>query len=256
MQRCSSVLAVSHSYERWNQHLRHVECFGGGNASSISIVCLGKQFVLNAKAGCLMFRVSVRLVLSVCMSTYWMEKQNCLYDACLNDSVLCSCLMSALGVKQTPKRTHQLYHLLQTSQLPASLCFGLKLVSSLTGNFYLNTLSISISDAPQDTTVIPCLVRDVVLAAMKSMARTVFLFKHRTNIVLLSGLLSVFMKVVKIPFYVTNHLKGPTHSVTILSTITGNCYNCDQRGSEGCSGPACRCKVNITNTCILWTRTG
>ncbi|XP_036960000.1 basement membrane-specific heparan sulfate proteoglycan core protein isoform X8 [Acanthopagrus latus] len=27
--------------------------------------------------------------------------------------------------------------------------------------------------------------------------------------------------------------------------VNGNCYNCDQRGSEGCSGPACRCKMNV-----------
>lgn len=25
--------------------------------------------------------------------------------------------------------------------------------------------------------------------------------------------------------------------------VTGNCYNCDQRGSEGCNGGVCRCKV-------------
>lgn len=67
-----------------------------------------------------MFRVSVRLVLSVCMSTYWMEKQNCLYDACLNDSVLCSCLMSALGVKKTPERT-QLIRCITSCRLPSFL---------------------------------------------------------------------------------------------------------------------------------------
>ncbi|KAM8754964.1 basement membrane-specific heparan sulfate proteoglycan core protein [Acanthopagrus schlegelii] len=27
--------------------------------------------------------------------------------------------------------------------------------------------------------------------------------------------------------------------------VNGNCYNCDQRGSEGCSGPVCRCKMNV-----------
>ncbi|XP_073326188.1 basement membrane-specific heparan sulfate proteoglycan core protein [Pagrus major] len=27
--------------------------------------------------------------------------------------------------------------------------------------------------------------------------------------------------------------------------VNGNCYNCDQRGSEGCSGPVCSCKMNV-----------
>ncbi|TMS16751.1 Basement membrane-specific heparan sulfate proteoglycan core protein [Larimichthys crocea] len=27
--------------------------------------------------------------------------------------------------------------------------------------------------------------------------------------------------------------------------VNGNCYSCDQRGSEGCNGPVCRCKMNV-----------
>ncbi|KAM6982618.1 LOW QUALITY PROTEIN: basement membrane-specific heparan sulfate proteoglycan core protein [Tautogolabrus adspersus] len=27
--------------------------------------------------------------------------------------------------------------------------------------------------------------------------------------------------------------------------LNGNCYSCDQRGSEGCNGPVCRCKMNV-----------
>nr|XP_033484843.1 basement membrane-specific heparan sulfate proteoglycan core protein isoform X12 [Epinephelus lanceolatus] len=27
--------------------------------------------------------------------------------------------------------------------------------------------------------------------------------------------------------------------------LNGNCFNCDQRGSEGCSGGVCRCKMNV-----------
>lgn len=44
-------------------------------------------------------------------------------------------MTSALCQEESQKDTiHQMYHLLQTSQLPASLYFGLRLVSSLTGN--------------------------------------------------------------------------------------------------------------------------
>lgn len=68
---------------------------------------------------------------------------------------------------------HQMYHFMQTSQLPASLFFGLKHVSSLTGNIYLNTLSIFISDVLQDTLETHCLDKDVLLA-MKSMVHCVF----------------------------------------------------------------------------------
>lgn len=83
--------------------------------------------------------------------------------------------MSALGQEDYPKDTiHQMYHVLQTSQLPASLFFGLKHVSSLTGNIYLNTLSIFISDVLQDTLATHCLDRDVMLATMKSMVHAVF----------------------------------------------------------------------------------
>uniref|UniRef100_A0AAV2LZ82 Basement membrane-specific heparan sulfate proteoglycan core protein n=1 Tax=Knipowitschia caucasica TaxID=637954 RepID=A0AAV2LZ82_KNICA len=29
------------------------------------------------------------------------------------------------------------------------------------------------------------------------------------------------------------------------NSLNGNCYNCDQGGSEGCSGSVCRCKMNV-----------
>uniref|UniRef100_A0A8C9YK48 Heparan sulfate proteoglycan 2 n=1 Tax=Sander lucioperca TaxID=283035 RepID=A0A8C9YK48_SANLU len=38
--------------------------------------------------------------------------------------------------------------------------------------------------------------------------------------------------------YTGNPLLGQRCSV-------GNCYNCDQRGSEGCNGGVCRCKMNV-----------
>ncbi|KAM3617456.1 uncharacterized protein V6R79_006391 [Siganus canaliculatus] len=43
--------------------------------------------------------------------------------------------------------------------------------------------------------------------------------------------------------YTGNPLHGQRCSVG-GNEVNGNCYNCDQRGSEGCNGGACRCKMN------------
>ncbi|CAG03826.1 unnamed protein product, partial [Tetraodon nigroviridis] len=51
---------------------------------------------------------------------------------------------------------------------------------------------------------------------------------------------------------------GPGYSGNPLlgqrcSQDTGDCYPCDQRGSEGCNnGGACRCKVNLGHTRVSW----
>ncbi|XP_076597098.1 basement membrane-specific heparan sulfate proteoglycan core protein isoform X2 [Chaetodon auriga] len=44
--------------------------------------------------------------------------------------------------------------------------------------------------------------------------------------------------------YTGNPLIGQRCSVG-GNEVNGNCYNCDQRGSEGCDGGVCRCKMNI-----------
>ncbi|XP_051280132.1 basement membrane-specific heparan sulfate proteoglycan core protein isoform X12 [Dicentrarchus labrax] len=44
--------------------------------------------------------------------------------------------------------------------------------------------------------------------------------------------------------YTGNPLLGQRCSVG-SNEVNGNCYNCDQRGSEGCSGGVCRCKMNV-----------
>ncbi|XP_041802675.1 basement membrane-specific heparan sulfate proteoglycan core protein isoform X5 [Chelmon rostratus] len=44
--------------------------------------------------------------------------------------------------------------------------------------------------------------------------------------------------------YTGNPLIGQRCSVG-GNEVNGNCYNCDQRGSEGCNGGACRCKMNV-----------
>ncbi|XP_044068676.1 basement membrane-specific heparan sulfate proteoglycan core protein isoform X9 [Siniperca chuatsi] len=43
--------------------------------------------------------------------------------------------------------------------------------------------------------------------------------------------------------YTGNPLLGQRCSVG-NNEVNGNCYNCDQRGSEGCNGGVCRCKMN------------
>ncbi|XP_034731621.1 basement membrane-specific heparan sulfate proteoglycan core protein isoform X13 [Etheostoma cragini] len=44
--------------------------------------------------------------------------------------------------------------------------------------------------------------------------------------------------------YTGNPLLGQRCSVG-NNEVNGNCYNCDQRGSEGCNGGVCRCKMNV-----------
>ncbi|XP_035512277.1 basement membrane-specific heparan sulfate proteoglycan core protein isoform X12 [Morone saxatilis] len=44
--------------------------------------------------------------------------------------------------------------------------------------------------------------------------------------------------------YTGNPLLGQRCSVG-SNEVNGNCYNCDQRGSEGCNGGVCRCKMNV-----------
>ncbi|XP_055079317.1 basement membrane-specific heparan sulfate proteoglycan core protein isoform X9 [Periophthalmus magnuspinnatus] len=44
------------------------------------------------------------------------------------------------------------------------------------------------------------------------------------------------------PGYYGNPLLGQRCSD---NTLNGNCYNCDQGGSEGCVGSVCRCKMNV-----------
>ncbi|XP_061908758.1 basement membrane-specific heparan sulfate proteoglycan core protein [Entelurus aequoreus] len=44
------------------------------------------------------------------------------------------------------------------------------------------------------------------------------------------------------PGYNGNPLHG--QKCTAGNEVNGNCYNCDPRGSEGCNGGACRCKMN------------
>ncbi|XP_078111881.1 basement membrane-specific heparan sulfate proteoglycan core protein isoform X2 [Sander vitreus] len=44
--------------------------------------------------------------------------------------------------------------------------------------------------------------------------------------------------------YTGNPLLGQRCSVG-NNDLNGNCYNCDQRGSEGCNGGVCRCKMNV-----------
>ncbi|XP_053705091.1 basement membrane-specific heparan sulfate proteoglycan core protein isoform X1 [Synchiropus splendidus] len=43
--------------------------------------------------------------------------------------------------------------------------------------------------------------------------------------------------------YSGNPLLG--QACTTGNTVNGNCYSCDQRGSEGCDGAQCRCKMNV-----------
>ncbi|XP_029995006.1 basement membrane-specific heparan sulfate proteoglycan core protein isoform X4 [Sphaeramia orbicularis] len=45
------------------------------------------------------------------------------------------------------------------------------------------------------------------------------------------------------PGYIGNPLLG--QRCTPDNTVNGNCYNCDQSGSEGCFGGVCRCKMNV-----------
>ncbi|XP_054634283.1 basement membrane-specific heparan sulfate proteoglycan core protein isoform X11 [Dunckerocampus dactyliophorus] len=45
------------------------------------------------------------------------------------------------------------------------------------------------------------------------------------------------------PGYTGNPLLG--QRCTAGNEVTGNCYNCDPRGSEGCNGGSCRCKMNV-----------
>ncbi|XP_074498541.1 basement membrane-specific heparan sulfate proteoglycan core protein isoform X4 [Sebastes fasciatus] len=44
--------------------------------------------------------------------------------------------------------------------------------------------------------------------------------------------------------YTGNPLLGQRCNVG-NNEVNGNCYNCDQRGSEGCNGGVCRCKMNV-----------
>ncbi|KAM4611104.1 basement membrane-specific heparan sulfate proteoglycan core protein [Polymixia lowei] len=44
--------------------------------------------------------------------------------------------------------------------------------------------------------------------------------------------------------YTGNPLVGQ-RCVVGNNEVNGNCYNCDQRGSEGCTGAVCRCKMNV-----------
>ncbi|XP_032375778.1 basement membrane-specific heparan sulfate proteoglycan core protein isoform X10 [Etheostoma spectabile] len=44
--------------------------------------------------------------------------------------------------------------------------------------------------------------------------------------------------------YTGNPLLGQRCSVG-NNEVNGNCFNCDQRGNEGCTGGVCRCKINV-----------
>lgn len=98
--------------------------------------------------------------------------------SCLDDSVLCSWSTCASGQDDSQKDAiHQMYHLL--ADVPAS-CFIVLWVKTsvlLDWKYLLNTLSIFISDVPQDTLAIHCSDRSVALAAMKSMVHTLFRFR-------------------------------------------------------------------------------
>ncbi|XP_042264750.1 basement membrane-specific heparan sulfate proteoglycan core protein isoform X9 [Thunnus maccoyii] len=45
------------------------------------------------------------------------------------------------------------------------------------------------------------------------------------------------------PGYTGNPLLG--QRCVVGNEVNANCYNCDQRGSEGCNGGLCRCKMNV-----------
>ncbi len=121
-------------------------------------------------------------VFSVCMCSYWIDGCKATVSMSpvhMTQSFVCGWHQS-WGQEDSQKDTiHQTYHLLQTSELPVSLCFGLKLESSLSGEIYFNTLSFFVSDVPQDTLATPCSDRDVVLAAMKSMVQALLWFRSR-----------------------------------------------------------------------------
>lgn len=96
-------------------------------------------------------------------------------------------------------------------------------------------LSIFISDVPQDTMATHCLDRDVWLAGMKSMVHTVLWFKSIPDFVYSSRLsCTKCLKIIVLILFV----------YFLCCPVIGNCYNCDQRGSDGChGGGVCRCKV-------------
>lgn len=142
---------------------------------------------------------------------------------------------SPLGQNDSLNNTiHQMYHFLQTSQLPASLFLWLKKSAVSLYPLWLETftqrpcLIISISDVLQDTLATPSWDRDVPLATMKSMV--LFVWKW------LLLYLNKSCKHCCFSWWLV-------HTETHVHLLTGNCYNCDQRGSEICTGGVCRCKV-------------
>lgn len=67
-----------HTYERWNQHLRHVECFSSSYASSISTASTVTLSFFSGKIGCIQCKAGgfshIRLVLTVmwrCIPPGW-----------------------------------------------------------------------------------------------------------------------------------------------------------------------------------------
>lgn len=161
------------SCERWNQHLWHVEsvshvCASSMCASKVSW-SLGNPAYMYYKAGCHLYKRFVRR-LWVC-SAGWSKWVVCVCLFWMTQSFVHGWWLP--WVKKTPLRTWFITFI--TSCRPpsflSSLCFGLWLVSSLTGNICFNALSFFILDALQDTLATPWLDRDAPLVAMKSTVR-------------------------------------------------------------------------------------
>nr|XP_057906676.1 basement membrane-specific heparan sulfate proteoglycan core protein isoform X5 [Doryrhamphus excisus] len=56
------------------------------------------------------------------------------------------------------------------------------------------------------------------------------------------------------PGYTGNPLLG--QRCTAGNEVNGNCYNCDPRGSEGCHGGSCRCKMNVESPSCATCKAG
>ncbi|KAJ4923882.1 hypothetical protein JOQ06_028137 [Pogonophryne albipinna] len=55
--------------------------------------------------------------------------------------------------------------------------------------------------------------------------------------------------------YNGNPLLGQRCTVS-NNEVNGNCYTCDQRGRESCTGGACRCKMNVEGPSCSTCRPG
>lgn len=111
----------------------------------------------------------------------------------------------------------------------------------------------SISDVLLGIQATPSLDKSVLLATMISMVGIDYSIKYNS---IPSGAVLTMLTECSGVHYSIWWNEGTQSENLSYGMFTGNCYNCDQRGSEGCNGNGvCRCKVSKPQLLYVFHKT-